>query len=184
MPRDSRSFFEKLTGSVPADEYYEEDTTEEEGPVTNEPPQAHLAMATATKSKVRQIRKVTPVKQEGREDEAWLTEEEGQLTVDVFQKEGNIIIQSTVAGVRPDDLDVQITRDMVTIRGKREQARETSGDDYYYQELYWGSFSRSILLPHEVDVDGSNATLKNGLLTITLPQLDKNRTERLRVKHD
>ncbi|OGZ48389.1 MAG: hypothetical protein A3C83_03240 [Candidatus Ryanbacteria bacterium RIFCSPHIGHO2_02_FULL_47_25] len=79
---------------------------------------------------------------------------------------------------------MQITRDMITVRGKREQAREVSGDSYYYQELYWGSFSRSIMLPHEIDVDEAEATLKNGLLTVRLPKLDKNRAERLRVKNE
>ena len=89
-----------------------------------------------------------------------------------------------MAGVRPDDLDVQITRDMVTLRGKREQSRQVENDNYFYQELYWGTFSRSIALPQEIDVDGAEASLKQGLLTIRLPKLDKNRTERLRVKNE
>ncbi|MBI4121487.1 MAG: Hsp20/alpha crystallin family protein [Candidatus Ryanbacteria bacterium] len=172
MPK-TRSFFERLTGSVSRDSYYgDEAETQEE---INEPPKARLAV-----SQARTRPKQTPVKKEG----DWLAEEaeEGQLTVDVFQSGDDIVIQSTVAGVKPDDLDVQITRDMITIRGKREQAREVAGEDYYYQELYWGSFARSIMLPNEVDVDEAEATLKNGLLTIKLPKLDKNRTERLRVK--
>lgn len=172
MPKDRRSFFERLTGSVPADEY-----TEEEQPLEEPQPRAHLAVSS---TKTRAVRPA-PTKKEGE----WLNvEEEGQLTVDVFQADNEIIIQSTVAGVRPDDLDVQITRDMVTIRGKREQAREVSRDDYFYQELYWGSFLRSILLPSEVDVDESEATLKNGFLTVRLPKLDRNRSERLRVKNE
>jgi HSP20 family protein len=173
MPKDRRSFFERLTGSVPAEEYFNEEETPQD---ESETPRAHLA-ASQTKTRPRQA----PVKKDGE----WLNvEEEGQLTVDVFQTDIEIIIQSTVAGVRPDELDVQITRDMVTIRGKREQGREITKDDYFYQELYWGSFSRSILLPSEVDVDESEATLKNGLLTVRLPKLNRNRSERLKVKNE
>lgn len=177
MPKDKRSFFERLTGSVPADSYLE-DEEEEEIEEVAPPPRAHLAVS-GTKSKSRHVPAAA------KKEEDWMTpEEEGQLTVDVFQDDDLIVVQSTVAGVRPDDLDVQITRDMITIRGKREQSREVSNDDYFYQELYWGSFSRSILLPHEVDVDSAEASLKNGLLTVKLPKLDKNRTERLKVKND
>jgi len=178
MPKERRSFFERLTGSVPADEYYEEEDIEQEDEPVEEEPRARLAVAAHTKTRA----KSAPTKKEN----DWLAapEEEGQLTVDVFQKGDDIVVQSTVAGVRPDDLDVQITRDMITVRGKREQTREIQTEDYFYQELYWGTFSRSILLPHEIDVDASQATLKNGLLTVILPKLDKNRTERLRVKNE
>ncbi len=170
MPKDRRSFFERLTGSVPAEEYYEE---EEE-----ETPRARFAVS---QIKTRPPKRA-PVKDEG--DWTAAAEEEGQLTIDVFQTENEIIIQSTVAGVRPDDLDVQITRDMVTLRGKREQSRQIDRDNYFFQELYWGTFSRAITLPQEVDVDGAEASLKQGLLTVRLPKLDKNRTERLRVKNE
>jgi len=72
----------------------------------------------------------------------------------------------------------------VTLRGKREKQREVSGNDYFYQELYWGAFSRSILLPQEVDADEAQATIKNGLLTIHLPKLDKARVAKLKVKNE
>jgi HSP20 family protein len=161
---------------VPADEYFEDEEEMEEEPTL--PPQATLAVSQAkTRPKSRA---------QAKKEEEWLptADEEGQLTVDVFQDEDDIVIQSTVAGVRPDDLDVQITRDMITVRGKREQVKQATGEDYFYQELYWGSFSRSISLPSEIDVDEAEATLKNGLLTVRLPKLDKNRAERLRVKNE
>ena len=115
----------------------------------------------------------------------WLeAEEEGELTVDMFQTPDEIILQSMVAGVRPDELDVSITRDMVTIKGRRERTHEISEPDYFYKELYWGTFSRSILLPQEVDADAAQATLKNGFLTLRLPKLDKTKTQRLKVKSE
>lgn len=111
-------------------------------------------------------------------------DEDAQLTIDVWQAPDEIIVQTMVGGVRPDELDVQVTHDTITIRGKREKNKEISTSDYFYQELYWGSFSRSVLLPQEVDADEAEATIKNGLLTVRLPKLDKNKTSKLRVKNE
>ena len=109
-------------------------------------------------------------------------EEEGQLTVDVYQTPSEIIIKTMVAGVKPEDLDVAITRDSVTIRGKREEERTVSAEDYYHRELYWGSFVRTVVLPEEIDVDEAEAVEKYGLLILHLPKMDKNRQTRLKVK--
>ena len=109
---------------------------------------------------------------------------EGQLLVDVHQTAEEIVVQAVVAGVKPEDLDVSITHEMVTIRGKRERHREVSNDNYFYQELYWGGFSRSVMLPQEVDVDGAEATIRSGMLTIRLPKLDKERIQKLRIKQE
>ncbi|HWA64478.1 MAG TPA: Hsp20/alpha crystallin family protein [Candidatus Paceibacterota bacterium] len=101
------------------------------------------------------------------------TPSEGHLTVDVFQTEDEIVIQSTIAGVSRDDIDISVTRDMVTIKGARHQQEKVRSGDYYHQELYWGSFSRAIILPVDVDADSAKASYKNGILTIRLPKLDK-----------
>lgn len=114
----------------------------------------------------------------------WVNEtpEEGELSVDVYQNQNEIIIKTMVAGVKPEDLDVSISRDMVTIKGKRESERMIADDDYFHKELYWGTFSRSIVLPQEIDVDSAEAIEKHGLLIIKLPKLDKNRQTRLKVR--
>lgn len=109
-------------------------------------------------------------------------EEEGQLTVDVYQTPTEIVVKTMVAGVRPEDLDVAITRDSVTIRGHREEERTVSSEDYYHRELYWGSFSRTVILPEEVDVDEAEAVEKYGLLILHLPKVDKHREAKLKVK--
>jgi HSP20 family protein len=109
-------------------------------------------------------------------------EEEGQLTVDVYQTPKEYVLKTMVAGVKPEDLDVSITRDSVTIRGHREEDRTVSNEDYFHRELYWGSFSRMITLPEEVDVEEAEAIEKYGLLVIRLPKLDKNRQTRLKVR--
>src|SRR6185369_14543690 len=124
--KDTRSFFEKLTGS-----HHDGDMDEMD---------VELPVA----------QKQSPTSQSGGE---WDEPEEGQLTVDVYQTATDIVIKTMVAGVRPEDLDVSITRDMVTIKGKRETERTVKDEDYFHQELYWGSFSRTIMLPAEIEVE-------------------------------
>lgn len=119
-----------------------------------------------------------------KEDEWPISEEEGQLTIDVYQTPEEIIIKSVIAGVNPKDLDISITNDMVTIRGKREQEEEVSEGDYYYRECFWGSFSRAVILPAEVDANNAKATFKNGILTIRLPKIEKVRTKKLAIDTD
>ncbi len=109
---------------------------------------------------------------------------EGELTVDVYQTSSDIIIKTMVAGVRPEDLDIAITRDTVTIKGKRESERLVRDEDYFHRELYWGSFSRTIMLPQEVEIDEAEAVEKHGLLIIKLPKLDKSKQAKLRVKNN
>ena len=109
-------------------------------------------------------------------------EEEGQLTIDMYQTPSEIVIKSMVAGVKPEDLDISITRDMITIKGKRETERFVKDEDYFHQELYWGSFSRTIVLPAEIEVEEADAIEKHGLLILRLPKIDKNKQTRLRVK--
>ena len=100
-------------------------------------------------------------------------QEDGHLTVDVFKNGDNIIVQSTIAGTAPENIDVSITKEMVTIRGQRTQEEKIKSSDYYHQELYWGSFSRSIILPVDIDPDKAKASIKNGVLTIKMPVLEK-----------
>src|SRR3989338_6280740 len=107
---------------------------------------------------------------------------EGQLPVDVHQTGSDIIIRAFVAGVRPDELNISISRDMVEIAGSRSEREQVSGPDYFTRELFWGSFSRKIMLPQEIDVDASSASAKDGLVTIILPKLDKAKQTKLRVK--
>jgi HSP20 family protein len=102
---------------------------------------------------------------------AWYDGEyEGQLAVDVYQTDNALIIRSTIAGVKSEDLEITLNDDVVTIRGRRSADMEVPKEDYFYQECYWGSFSRSIVLPMEVKSQEARASLKNGVLTIVLPK--------------
>ena len=112
----------------------------------------------------------------------WEEEIDAELTVDLYQTPSDIIVQTMVAGVQPDNLSITITRDMITIRGKREENQSIYKDNFFVQELYWGSFSRTISLPEEVDPEEAEAVEKHGLLIIKLPKLDKNRETKLKIK--
>lgn len=165
---------EKTEASL--DEYSEEDVDEE----ATRGPHVTLAASVATK-KTKTTKKKMAVKKK-RKKTTEKHEEEGQLTVDVYETDDAIFITSTIAGVDSDDLDINITPDSVSIRGTRENKREVKTKDYFYQECYWGAFSRSIILPTEIDPDKAHASLTNGILTIRLPKLSRSQHKKLRVK--
>lgn len=109
--------------------------------------------------------------------ENWFTDEwtdttEGQLAVDVLETNDKIIIRSAIAGVKQEDLDIYVTTDTVTIRGKREECSETKHATVHIEECHFGSFSRSVVLPAHVRADAAEAMLKNGILTLTLPKTE------------
>lgn len=119
---------------------------------------------------------------DGQEENILDDEEDGQLAVDMYQTPTDIVIKTMVAGVKPEDLDISITRDMVTIHGKRMESYEDTESDFFHKELYWGSFSRTIILPAEVEIEEAEASEKHGLLTLILPKIDKNRQSKLKVR--
>jgi HSP20 family protein len=113
----------------------------------------------------------------------WNTEEpQGELAVDVYQTPDAIVVKALVAGVQPTSIDIALTREMLTVSGTREDDHEVDDDGYFQRELYWGSFSRTILLPEEVDVDMAEASEKHGILMIRLPKINKKRQTKLKVR--
>ncbi len=112
----------------------------------------------------------------------WLEEYEGQLAIDVYQTPDAVIIKAPIAGVKPEDLDIDINDEVVTIRGTRKSVGEVEKEHFYVQECYWGAFSRSYVLPIAVDPSGSNAALKDGILTITIPKQERTKTHKISIK--
>lgn len=165
-----RSFFEKLTGGLSLRDY-DEDGFDDDDSFEN----------SVEEPKQKESRKL-PITNEKEWAPAEEEEQVGELSVDVYQTPTDIVVQTMVAGVRPEDLNVDITRDSVTIAGSRKESRVIKDDDYHTQELYWGSFSRTILLPEEIDPDEAEATEKHGLLVLRLPKIDKNRQTKLKIK--
>lgn len=152
------SFLERLTGTSHVDDYEDELPAEQ---VDQYPQEASTHW------------------EDDQHDE---TPQEGELPIDMYRTGDNIVIRALVAGVNPDHLDIAITRDMVTIRGGRDEDQEAADEDYQFRELYWGNFSRTIVLPEEVIIDQATAKEKHGMLIITLPKVDKDRSTKLKVK--
>jgi HSP20 family molecular chaperone IbpA len=184
MLKEKKSFFERLAGSISVEEdedqidfqTEQDDDKEEMVPVRQSPPSRASAPSIThatlpTRSKIHHI-----------EEEEEEPVEEGELSVDVYQTQNEIIIEAMVAGVKPEDLHISITRDMVTVRGRRDGNTSVGHDDYFYKELYWGTFTRTILLPHEVEIEEAEAVEKHGLLILRLPKVDKARQTKLKVK--
>lgn len=118
-------------------------------------------------------------------DENWMGEEdefEGQLAVDVYQTKDKVIVKAPIAGVNPDDLDIAISEDVVTIRGDRKDEATIEKEHYYVQECFWGAFSRSVILPTSTVAEEAEATLKNGVLTIEIPKVVQDKVKKITVK--
>lgn len=185
----SPSFFEKIAGIT------NEEKTEAPQKVDKKPKRKEIKDKTQSfnmpknqkiKNETSEIKEIETLTEETEpvKEKSWLEEaetEEGQLTIDVYQTDQDIVIRSTIAGVKSEDIDISINNDMVTIRGKRIKDEQVSAENYYYQELYWGTFSRSVILPVEVDPDKTKATIKNGVLTIRLPKSEKTKVKKINV---
>lgn len=154
MSNDTKKFFEKLAGVSDQEEF--------------EP----------------KLAKVEMTQEEPEEGDAEFDEGEGQLAIDVYQSGNDIIIEAPIAGVGIDDLDLEISPESVSIKGKREQREKVGDADYLYQECYWGKFSRSIILPQEINADDAAATFKNGVLRITLPKVNKQKMKKVKVRFE
>jgi len=159
--KDKRSFFERITGSISVND-------DEVKTKTSEP-----SFSPKIKSSGNWL---------VADDAPETLEEIGELSVDVYQTDNDIVVQAMIAGVRPEDLNLSITREMVTVEGRRQKSTEAEGDGYFMKELYWGSFARKILLPCEVEPDEAEAYEKNGLLTVRMPKIDKQRTQKVKVR--
>ena len=111
-----------------------------------------------------------------------LSAQEGQLAVDVYQTDAELVIQSTIAGVKTENLDISIEADTVLIRGNRSEPPEQGEKNYFYQECYWGPFSRQIILPEETDPSRAEAVMKEGVLTIRIPKIEREKKRKITVK--
>jgi HSP20 family protein len=153
-------FLSKLTGSD-ADDYFDDDSRP--AVFEGEGAERHTHISTR--------------------DEDWEGQEpHGELAVDIYQTADAIVVKALVAGVQPQSIDISLTREMLTISGHRQDEREVEEDNYFQRELYWGSFSRTILLPEEVDVDLAEASERHGILMIRLPKINKKKQTKLKVR--
>ncbi len=168
MATKKKSFFERLTGGLTLDDDVFENENE-----------------TDTKEPTVVIKGKASGNLERKEKEVMWTDDEpedAQLTVDVYQTPTHIIVDTMAAGVRPEDLSITIMRDMIVIKGKREESRMIDEENFFLKELYWGTFSRTISLPAEVEPEEAEAVEKHGLITVKIPKIDKTKKMNLKVK--
>lgn len=185
------TFFEKLTGSATAspptqtsnpalsDELISEDEVKKIKKQRGSLRASKTEEASVERERAKHLKIETEPESAPQEESL---EEEGELTVDIYDRGDAIIIQSTVAGVKPEDLDISITSDVVTIRGKRLPPEKIEDKNYYYKEIFWGGFARTIFLPEEVEDAEAEAAMKNGLLTVTLPKKKRGVVQKVKVK--
>ncbi|MDB4984298.1 MAG: heat shock protein Hsp20, family protein [Patescibacteria group bacterium] len=167
-----RSFFERLTGSIRMQDDDEQVVIAPKKPVS---PYAEYDEEFEDDTSTATTVKVTAM---ATEDE----DEEAQLAVDVYETHDAIVIKTMTAGVKKEDLEITVSRETITIRGRRENEARSYQHEYHIQELYWGAFSRTIDLPDEIDIEQASATEHHGLVTIKLPKFDKKRHATLKVQ--
>ncbi|MDO4712979.1 MAG: Hsp20/alpha crystallin family protein [Candidatus Saccharibacteria bacterium] len=117
-------------------------------------------------------------------DDNWEDEADdlmGQLAVDVFETDEELIIKARTAGVDRNDLDVSISDGILTISGTLSSGEESNVRNWHIQECYWGEFSRTLALPVAVKEEGVKAELKDGVLTITFEKVKQEKAKKIQV---
>lgn len=111
------------------------------------------------------------------------TEEEGQLSLDIYQSKEEIIIMAPIAGISPKDIKISITDDVLMIKGKRDFPLDNSIiEETFTKECFWGNFSRSIVLPENIDSSKIAANFDNAILTIRIPKIERVKTKIIHIK--
>lgn len=185
--KKKRSFFDKLTGRDAYDDHEHDDFEElelseyDEEEIHPEIKSKGFFNAKDVKSsRAKRMTVATP-----KDDRStWMDEQgdEGELSIDMYQTTESIIVRAMIPGVKKEDLDIVLTRDSLTLKGKRVEETKIADQDYFHRELYWGSFTRKVDFPHEIDIEQSEATEKAGMLTLVLPRIDKGRQAKLKIK--
>jgi len=106
----------------------------------------------------------------------------GHLAIDLYEKNNQYHIVTPIAGVQPEDIELELNEDFVIIKGHRHTEESEKNDNYIYQECYWGTFSRQINFPSPIDPDQAEAAFKDGMLYITAPKVKSTQTRTLKIK--
>jgi len=126
--------------------------------------------------------KQEPVKNPSDIDAGKVFDQCGELVVDVYETGAEFVVLAAIAGVQIKDIDISLEKDMMVIKGNREDPHTISDKRYFYQECYWGPFSRKVVLPENVDVENAAAEMDKGVLTIKIPKTEKPNNAKLGVK--
>ncbi|MDD4996196.1 MAG: Hsp20/alpha crystallin family protein [Patescibacteria group bacterium] len=114
--------------------------------------------------------------------EEWLPDSaQGQLVIDLYERTDVLVIKSAIAGAKTKDIDITVEPDLVVVKGEKLKDEDSGAGKYYYQECFWGKFSRTIILPCPIKPEQVRANFKNGILTIILPKAEE-REKRVEIK--
>jgi HSP20 family protein len=112
----------------------------------------------------------------------WRAEGEWAFPVDVYETDEAVVVKAALPGMNPDDVEISLSNDALTIRGEVKQEEKTERENYYRRELRYGSFARTVPLPTRVDQERAEAEFENGLLTVTLPKAEELRPKSIKVR--
>ena len=113
-------------------------------------------------------------------EKSWLSKS-GQLAVDIYSTENDIVVQAPVAGVKKEDLDIVTEKDIVIIKGKRERPEGDKIKEYFVQECFYGDFQREIILPEETDPSRIDANIEESVLTIKIPKIEREKKRKIDI---
>ena len=108
-------------------------------------------------------------------------DQDGELVVDVFETNADFVVLAAIAGIQIKDIDISLEKDMMVIKGNRGNPHNHLDKKYFYQECYWGPFSRKIVLPENIDIDKADAQIDKGILTVKIPK-NENGSGKIGVK--
>jgi HSP20 family protein len=177
-------FFEKLKRGMGIEIATEEEKEEKEKEI-EEKKEIPISKEKGEKKNKKKVKekiemKKEEVKKEEVKEEKW-PEPKGELAIDVYQTSDELVIQSAIAGVKLEDLNLSLEGDMLLIEGKRQKPTEEKGD-YFLQECYWGEFARKIILPVEINPEKIDASFREGILTIRFKKLTKDKRKKILIK--
>ncbi|MFQ6014070.1 MAG: Hsp20/alpha crystallin family protein [Anaerolineae bacterium] len=114
---------------------------------------------------------------------AWLTPlREGELAIDMYETEDDVVVKTAVPGVSPDDIDISIVGDTLSIKGETKTEEEVKEGSYLRRERHYGAFSRTVSLPAGIKADKAEASYENGILTLTIPKAEEVKPKTIKVK--
>lgn len=180
------SFFEKLKQDIGIEETEEETAVKKDKFLEEGKPQRKERKN--EKPRGRAVKKELSPAKVSTDKPSFKQGPEAQLSLDVYETGEELVIQSTIAGVKAKDVDVSVENGVVTIRGNRQKPDKEEPPfrerKYFYQECYWGPFSRQVILPEEVEETKIEANIKDGILTLKMPKIRKKRERRIIIEEE
>jgi HSP20 family protein len=102
--------------------------------------------------------------------------------LDVYQTANEVVVKAALPGLKPEDVNIDITGDTLTIKGETKAEQEIKKEDYLYRERRYGAFSRSVILPGGLRSDKAEAAMEDGVLTLSIPKAEEIRPKAISVK--